>query len=37
VQILGYMEIGQREGARLMCGGKRHGDKGYFVSACLQL
>jgi hypothetical protein len=35
VQILSYIDIGKREGARLMCGGKRHGDKGYFVSCLL--
>ena len=31
-KILSYCEIGQREGARLLCGGKRVGDKGYFIS-----
>lgn len=30
-KILNLMSIGEREGARLMCGGKRHGDKGYFI------
>ncbi|PSC69329.1 aldehyde dehydrogenase [Micractinium conductrix] len=30
-KILGYLEIGQREGAKLLCGGKRHGTEGYFV------
>ena len=26
-----YIEIGKKEGARLVIGGGRHGDKGYFV------
>jgi aldehyde dehydrogenase (NAD+) len=30
-KILGYVDIGQKEGARLVLGGKRHGDQGYFV------
>jgi aldehyde dehydrogenase (NAD+) len=30
-KILGYIEKGQKEGARLVCGGKRSGDKGYFI------
>lgn len=34
-QILGYIDIAQREGARLLTGGKQHGQKGYFVSRLL--
>jgi aldehyde dehydrogenase (NAD+) len=30
-KVLGYIEAGQREGAKLTCGGARVGDKGYFV------
>ncbi|KAH7484382.1 hypothetical protein KRP22_005551 [Phytophthora ramorum] len=30
-KILGYVESGKKEGARLVCGGKRWGDKGYFI------
>jgi aldehyde dehydrogenase (NAD+) len=30
-KILGYVEIGQKQGAKLVVGGKRHGDKGFFV------
>jgi aldehyde dehydrogenase (NAD+) len=30
-KVLGYIESGQREGAKLNCGGGRVGDKGYFV------
>ncbi|KAI7845087.1 hypothetical protein COHA_001452 [Chlorella ohadii] len=30
-KILGYIDIAQREGARLLTGGKQHGQKGYFV------
>ena len=30
--ILDYVDIGQREGARLTTGGKRIGDRGYFIS-----
>lgn len=30
-KILGFCESGQKEGARLLTGGKRHGDKGFFV------
>lgn len=29
--ILRYIEIGIKEGARLVAGGDRHGDRGYFV------
>jgi aldehyde dehydrogenase (NAD+) len=30
-RILGYVEVGKKDGANLVAGGKRHGDKGYFV------
>jgi aldehyde dehydrogenase (NAD+) len=30
-RVLGYIESGQSEGAKLNCGGGRVGDKGYFV------
>jgi aldehyde dehydrogenase (NAD+) len=30
-KILNYVNIGQKEGARLLTGGKRHGTKGFFV------
>ncbi|EFN60072.1 hypothetical protein CHLNCDRAFT_133364 [Chlorella variabilis] len=30
-KILAYIDVGQREGARMLCGGKRRGDAGYFV------
>jgi aldehyde dehydrogenase (NAD+) len=30
-KILGYVDIGQKEGAKLVTGGKRRGEKGYFV------
>jgi aldehyde dehydrogenase (NAD+) len=30
-KILGYVELGQKQGAKLLTGGKRFGDKGYFV------
>jgi aldehyde dehydrogenase (NAD+) len=30
-KILGYCDKGQKEGAQLVTGGKRHGEKGYFV------
>lgn len=30
-KILGYIDIGQREGARLVCGGRRVGERGYFI------
>jgi phenylacetaldehyde dehydrogenase len=31
-RVLGYVEAGGSAGARLLCGGARHGDSGYFVS-----
>ncbi len=30
-RVCGYLESGQREGAKAVTGGSRHGDKGYFV------
>jgi aldehyde dehydrogenase (NAD+) len=30
-KVLGYIESGRSEGATLVCGGKRVGDRGYFV------
>lgn len=30
-KILSYIETGIKEGAKLLTGGGRHGDKGYFV------
>ena len=31
-KILAYIDIGQREGATMLCGGKQKGSAGYFVS-----
>jgi aldehyde dehydrogenase (NAD+) len=31
-RVLDYLDVGRREGARLACGGGRHGSSGYFVS-----
>ncbi|CAF1358008.1 unnamed protein product [Adineta steineri] len=30
-KILGYIEHGKKDGAKLECGGEQHGDKGYFI------
>ncbi|GFR53001.1 hypothetical protein Agub_g15693, partial [Astrephomene gubernaculifera] len=30
-KVLGYIDSGKREGARLMCGGRRAGERGYYV------
>jgi aldehyde dehydrogenase (NAD+) len=30
-RVISYIEIGQNEGATLACGGKRIGDRGYFI------
>lgn len=30
-KILGYIETGQKEGAKMLCGGNRCGDRGYFI------
>ena len=32
-KILNYIDIGKKEGAKLMCGGKRMDRKGYFVQS----
>jgi aldehyde dehydrogenase (NAD+) len=34
-KILQYVEYGKQDGAKLVTGGKRHGDKGYFVEPTL--
>jgi aldehyde dehydrogenase (NAD+) len=31
-KVLGYVESGKQEGAKLMCGGERVGERGYFVA-----
>ncbi len=31
-KVLSYVESGKKEGAKLMCGGERVGDRGYFVA-----
>jgi aldehyde dehydrogenase (NAD+) len=30
-KVMGYIESGQREGAKMLCGGHRIGDRGYFI------
>lgn len=30
-KVLGYIEKGKQEGAKLLTGGKRFGDKGYYI------
>ena len=30
-KVMGYIDRGKREGARLVCGGERVGDRGYFI------
>src|SRR5437016_1114511 len=30
-RIMGYIDAGKKEGAKLLTGGSRHGDKGYFI------
>ena len=30
-KILGYVDSGKQQGAKLLTGGARHGDRGYFV------
>lgn len=30
-RVMSYIELGQSEGARLVTGGERHGDRGYYV------
>jgi len=34
-KIMSYIEKGKSEGARLVAGGERHGDKGYFIKPTL--
>ncbi|CDW81661.1 betaine-aldehyde dehydrogenase [Stylonychia lemnae] len=34
-KILGYIESGKQQGAKLLVGGNRHGDKGNFVEATI--
>jgi aldehyde dehydrogenase (NAD+) len=31
-KIMGYIDLGQKQGAKLVTGGKRHGDRGYYVA-----
>ena len=31
-KVMSYVEAGKKDGARLMCGGERVGDRGYFVA-----
>ena len=31
-KVMGYIESGKREGAKMLCGGDRVGDRGYFVA-----
>jgi len=31
-KVMGYVQSGKQEGAKLMCGGERVGDRGYFVA-----
>ncbi|PWW73039.1 aldehyde dehydrogenase-like protein [Tuber magnatum] len=31
-RVLSYIEAGKAEGATLVCGGTKHGDKGYFIT-----
>jgi aldehyde dehydrogenase (NAD+) len=30
-RVMGYIDAGQKEGAKMLCGGKRVGNKGYFI------
>ena len=30
-RVLSYVDIGKKDGAKLLTGGKRHGNKGFFV------
>ncbi|HYO25616.1 MAG TPA: aldehyde dehydrogenase family protein [Lacipirellulaceae bacterium] len=34
-KIMQYVEYGQADGAKLVCGGKRHGDRGFFIEPTL--
>jgi aldehyde dehydrogenase (NAD+) len=31
-KVMGYIDAGQREGARMLCGGTRVGERGYFIA-----
>ncbi len=31
-KVMGYVESGKRDGAKMLCGGERVGDRGYFVA-----
>jgi len=31
-KVMGYIDAGKREGAKLLCGGDRVGDRGYFIA-----
>lgn len=31
-RVMGYIEAGQKQGAKLVCGGKRVGDRGFFIA-----
>src|SRR5437762_3309141 len=31
-KVMGYIDSGKRDGAKLMCGGERVGDRGYFIA-----
>ncbi|MBL8798416.1 MAG: aldehyde dehydrogenase family protein [Planctomycetia bacterium] len=30
-RVMGFIDAGKKDGAKLLCGGKRSGDKGYFI------
>uniref|UniRef100_A0A5F8ALB8 aldehyde dehydrogenase (NAD(+)) n=1 Tax=Macaca mulatta TaxID=9544 RepID=A0A5F8ALB8_MACMU len=30
-RVLGYIQLGQKEGAKLLCGGERFGERGFFI------
>src|SRR5262249_58530569 len=30
-RVMGFIDAGKKEGAKMLCGGKRVGDKGYFI------
>jgi acyl-CoA reductase-like NAD-dependent aldehyde dehydrogenase len=34
-KVLSYLKLGVEQGAKLECGGARHGDKGYFIQPTL--
>ncbi|KAB0368628.1 hypothetical protein FD755_019662 [Muntiacus reevesi] len=31
-RVLGYIQLGQKEGAKLLCGGERFGEQGFFIN-----